>query len=168
MTRKQFWNIIRDLLPRIKKSILSVMNAILPIANFRLTSLCFIAAILVSGISWSNELTVKTDQPAGTSDLFLTAVSLFVDPDAAPVVHEAADLLAGDLGRVTGRPSSVDPDATHAAILIGTLGDGGPVDKIVAAGRVDLTGVRGQSETFVWQVIDSPFPNVSRALSNRR
>ena len=164
MTRDMCCNMLDDLLPRIRKSILSVMNAILPIMSFRIASLWFIAAILFPDISWSDELTVKIDRPEGALDLSLAAVSLFVDPDAAPVVHEAADLLAGDLGRVTGRPSSVVADATHAAILIGTFGDGGPVDKMVAVGRVDLAGVRGQSETFVWQMIDSPFPNVSRAL----
>ena len=116
------------------------------------------------------DVTVTTNPPART-DLPLVSpggvTPIRVDPAAAPVVHEAADLLASDIGRVAGPVPPVQVEAVTLggrAVLIGTIGDGGPVDQLVSAGKVDVTGVRGQWESFAWQVVDDPIPRVGRAL----
>ncbi len=75
--------------------------------------------------------------------------------------------MADDLDRVAGRKTAVRDDAGKlgpTAILIGTIGDGGPVDGLVASGKVDAAGVRGQWETFAWQFVSDPLPGVRSAL----
>ena len=133
--------------------------------------LLLVAAVLgVPGPARAADVTVVTGPPAA-DDLPLVSpggvTPIMVDPAAAPVVHEAAGLLAADIGRVAGPVPTIQVEAETLgarAILIGTIGDGGPVDQMVAAGKLDVTGVRGQWETFAWQVVDDPIPRVGRAL----
>ncbi len=108
------------------------------------------------------DLTVLTAaaSPGGFS---LTSAAVLVDDNVAPVVHQAADLLADDVGRVTGVRPAVYPSSPRpwravpaGVVVVGTLGDGGAVDQLVAAGKVDATGVRDQWETFAWQLVDGP------------
>jgi hypothetical protein len=131
----------------------------------RPTAVLWTVALLlaVPSVAAAADLAVTTDIPTPAGALPLAGAPVLVDDHAATVVHQAAELLADDIGRVSGlRPmvisSSPRPwDKTPAAVVvIGTLGDGGAVDQLVAAGKVDATGVRGQWETFAWQLVDEP------------
>ncbi len=136
-----------------------------PMRNTLLSlSVAVLVSLATSAVATA-ELAVVT-HPVGAG-LSLAGADAFVDPAAAPVVHLAAGLLADDLNRVSGRKTAVRDEPGKlgpTAILIGTIGDGGPVDGLVASGKVDAAGVRGQWETFAWQLVTDPLPGVRSAL----
>jgi hypothetical protein len=87
-------------------------------------------------------------------------------PQLAPVcvapadfecVRLAAGLFSDDVERVTGRRPPVvaaaEPPA-GSAVLIGTLGRSPLIDRLVAAGRLDATRIRGQWESFLITAVD--------------
>lgn len=87
------------------------------------------------------------------------------DPgDHLGLLRAAADLRL-DLERVSGQPSSLrHADGEGMAIIVGTLGRNADIDAMAASGRLDVSGVAGEWEGFVQQVIDNPVPGVERAL----
>ncbi|ADG87080.1 conserved hypothetical protein [Thermobispora bispora DSM 43833] len=95
---------------------------------------------------------------------------------AAPLVVASADHrgvlrvvndLQADIERVTGvRPAVVHdrvPDADEV-VLIGTIGASPLIDRLIAEGRLDVTGIAGRWETSLEQVIEDPLPGVRRAF----
>lgn len=81
------------------------------------------------------------------------AASLVVSPGDFKVVSLAAADLAEDIGRVTGTTpaiAAVLPGGSSApAVVIGTLGHSAALDALVAAGRLDVSALRGRWETFL-------------------
>jgi hypothetical protein len=92
--------------------------------------------------------------------------SIAVDSKDLAAVKLAAGLLAGDIERVSGgQPLVVDKPGATTAIIAGTLGHSELIDGLVVAGKLRESGrVKGKWETTLWQVVDRPFPGVSRAL----
>jgi hypothetical protein len=87
--------------------------------------------------------------------------------DHPGVVRVAGDLQA-DIERVTGvRPDLVPdrlPERAGVVVLIGTIGRCRLIDDLVAAGRLDVTGVAGEWETWIAQVVPDPAPGVCQAF----
>ena len=84
--------------------------------------------------------------------------------DHTGLLRAAADLRA-DLERVSGQPSVYRATAdTPGIIIAGTLGRNAVIDQLVADGRLDVSGVTGEWEAYVQQVVDNPAPGVERAL----
>lgn len=86
--------------------------------------------------------------------------SLFVSADDFTGVQRAAGDLAEDFNRVLGAKAVVSdsaslPEAGSPAIIIGTIGRSALVDELIAAGKVDVSSVEGQWETFVSQVVSN-------------
>ncbi len=95
------------------------------------------------------------------------AVDLFVDQADDPAVSRAGDDLAADVERVSGvRPRLVRTTSGMSArvVLIGTIGASPLIDRLIADGRLDASGVTGRWEASVTQVVDHPLPGVERAL----
>jgi hypothetical protein len=96
---------------------------------------------------------------------------------AADVVYAAEDFkvvaiaalhFAADVGRVTGRKPAVRTDVSGQGapvVLAGTLGHNRLIDGLVKAGRLDVTGLRGQWETYLITTVADPLPHVPRALA---
>ncbi len=85
------------------------------------------------------------------------AATLVVSSADLPGARRVVGDLAADVERVTGiRPAvSVDSVPAHGpVVLIGTLGHSPLVDDLVAAGRLDVTGIEGKWETSLRQVVD--------------
>ncbi|HPU56203.1 MAG TPA: glycosyl hydrolase 115 family protein [Verrucomicrobiota bacterium] len=57
-----------------------------------------------------------------------------------------------------------EPGGQGSAILIGTIGRSRVIDGLVRAGRLDVSGVAGQWEAFVIQVVENPVAGISNAL----
>jgi hypothetical protein len=96
-----------------------------------------------------------------------SSADVYVDADDHKVVTIAAGLLAEDVERVTRRRPDVTNDAdglSGHAVLIGTLGQSRVIDQLVEAGKIDVSEVEGQWETFVILVVDEPLPGVERGL----
>jgi hypothetical protein len=95
---------------------------------------------------------------------------------AAPLVVSSADYpgvvrAAGDLSADVGRVSGVTPDVVSDrlptqpdVVIIGTIGRSPLVDGLIAAGKLDVTGIAGQWETSLEQVVDDPMPGVRSAF----
>ncbi|MCO1576950.1 glycosyl hydrolase 115 family protein [Crossiella sp. SN42] len=95
---------------------------------------------------------------------------------AAPLVVSAADHpgvvrvvgdLREDVGRVTGVKPAVSVDQVprqSQVVLIGTIGKSPLIDGLVAAGKLDVSGIAGKWETSLQQVVANPLPTVDRAL----
>lgn len=95
---------------------------------------------------------------------------------AAPVVVDGADHpgvvrvagdLRDDLEAVTGvGPTLITdgPPESGRVVLVGTIGRSRFVDELVASGALDVTGVAGEWEACLHQVVDDPLPGVRRAF----
>ena len=114
-------------------------------------------------------LVVTDHQVAGSFRLAQkqTVAPLYTDAADFPVVQIAAEALASDIELVTGiRPKIGNgaPEPAAYAVLIGTLGKSDLVDKLVAAKKLDVTGLRDAWESFVVATVSNPFPGVKQAL----
>lgn len=92
---------------------------------------------------------------------------IIYDPsDAAVVAHAAIDL-ADDIRLVTGsKPRLIAGSAPGETmpVIVGTLGHSAPIDRIVAAGKLDVRKLRGAWESFLIATVRRPLPGISQAL----
>lgn len=94
----------------------------------------------------------------------LVGAPVVVDPDDHPGVVRVAGDLRDDIERVTGvRPGSTLARAREV-VLVGTIGRSALIDGLVAAGKLDVSGVRGRWETSLQTVVERPMPGVERAF----
>jgi Glycosyl hydrolase family 115/Gylcosyl hydrolase family 115 C-terminal domain len=96
-----------------------------------------------------------------------SAAPLYVDASDFRVVHIAAKALASDIERVTGTKPTVAtgaPQSTDYAVLIGTVGKSTLIDDLVAAKKLDVTGIQGAWESFVIATVPDPVPGVRTGL----
>ncbi len=125
--------------------------------------------------------TAQTSQFAGAKSYITTESSagsfpLSVNGKPAPLVASSEDYpgviraikdLQADLGRVTGMEPVFHLDelpVSDCIILAGTVGKSPLIDKLVAAGKLDVKDVSGRWETFSVQVVNDPFKGVKQAL----
>ena len=95
------------------------------------------------------------------------AADIFAADDDWTVVRIAAGDLALDVERVTGRRPALKHAAAGLsayAVLVGTIGRSCVIDDLIKAGRLDVTDVRGQCESFVIATVADPLPGVARGL----
>ncbi|NGM49149.1 glycosyl hydrolase [Caulobacter sp. 602-2] len=78
-----------------------------------------------------------------------------------PGVLRAAQGLRGDLSKLSG---GAQPAKDAPVVIVGTLGRSAQIDALVAAGKLDVSALRGRWEGFIQQVVDNPRPGVARAL----
>ncbi|WP_111642556.1 glycosyl hydrolase 115 family protein [Marinimicrobium alkaliphilum] len=100
---------------------------------------------------------------------------IYVDDEDHGPVRRAAGFLRDDIERVTGqRPRVVRSaeDLSEQAVIIGTVGQSALIDRLVAEGKIDPSGIEGEWDAYHKEVVDNPLPGVERALvivgSNRR
>lgn len=106
----------------------------------------------------------------GTGDFILfdgtNAAPILVETSADRAVIRAAGDLIEDVQRVTGAKPKLVSRAKRKTIpvIIGTLGQSKTIDRLVAEGKLDVSGIRGQWESYVLQVVKNPLPGVAQAL----
>ena len=96
-----------------------------------------------------------------------TAVSIVYEPDNATVCHIAANLLAEDVERVCGEKPQVYSDIaglTGNAIIVATYGKSTLIDNLVSEGKLDVSDIAGQWETYMLQVVNNPVPGIDKGL----
>ena len=88
-------------------------------------------------------------------DLFLTegTVSIGIDAADAKAVAIAAQTLAADFGRVTGRQAQV-VNTADARILVGTIGKSSFIDQLVKQKKIDGSLLKGKREKYIITVTD--------------
>jgi hypothetical protein len=109
--------------------------------------------------------------PPGAEDFPMAAAgraaTICLDPKVDKSVRRAAADLAADIERVAGvKPpvSQMAADRHGSIVLIGVLGQSTLIDGLVASGKLDVSGVRGEWESHVVQVVPAPMPEVDQAL----
>jgi hypothetical protein len=109
--------------------------------------------------------------PRGINDFALVqseaAAAIVYDNTDAEVVGIAAGLFATDIQRVTGVLPVVTNSLSQAGqqiVLIGTIGHSSNLDSLIAGGKMDVKAIQGGWERYQIQVVENPFPSVTRAL----
>ncbi|WP_410534972.1 glycosyl hydrolase 115 family protein [Streptomyces sp. KL2] len=96
------------------------------------------------------------------------AAPIVVSGGDHPGVLRAAEDLRKDIGRVTGVEPALKrgdvPPRRAEAVIVGTIGKSPLIDRLVAAGKLDVSGIAGKWETTVEQVVEEPVPGVRRAF----
>lgn len=94
-------------------------------------------------------------------------VNILVAPDEHKGVARAANDLALDFGRIVGVNGTIHQDITpnrHGVpVIVGTLGTTF-INKLVRDGKLDVSEIEGQWESYIQAVIHNPSAGVSHAL----
>ncbi len=93
--------------------------------------------------------------------------TIYLNPKDWPGVTRAAKDLANDIHDVTGKTPQVMSNAQvtqRSAIIIGTVGKSQLIDQLVAAGKIDVSSIKGKWESCFTQVVSNPLPGVDSAL----
>ncbi len=109
------------------------------------------------------------DSPGARDFILFTgksAAPIFVETSADRAVIRAAGDLVEDVQRVTGTKPELASKAggNTNVVIIGTLGQSKTIDRLVAERKLDVSGVRGQWESYILQVVKNPLPGVAQAL----
>ncbi|TYT25396.1 glycosyl hydrolase [Luteimonas viscosa] len=91
-------------------------------------------------------------------------IAILVDDGDFMAVRHAADALRADLSAVAGQAPGSPARADDTAIIAGTLGKSDRIDRIVREHGIDTTGVAGNWEAYLLQVVQQPEPGIDRAL----
>ena len=160
---------------------------ILPMPLFRFRLLAALAPVVLSlllALGFAVGLRAASDSGLGLPVAIVTEEAgpdrfpLVADGVAAPLWHDPGDHagvvraigdLRADVARVTGlspalatAPLAAPPAALP--VIIGTLGHSALVDALVAAGKLDVSGLAGRWESFVIAVVEQPMPGLAQAL----
>lgn len=88
------------------------------------------------------------------------AAKVIVEPNSDAGVRDASEDFVRDLAALSGGTTT----APDRAVIIGVVGESPVIDRLIATGKLDATGIAGKWEGFVQQVVDAPMPGVERAL----
>ncbi len=95
------------------------------------------------------------------------AADIYTDPADFKVVRIAVEALGEDIAAVTGQHAAIKnaaADLSANAVLAGTMGHSSAIDALVAAGKLDVSTLKNQPESFVIAVVRDPLPHVQRGL----
>jgi hypothetical protein len=95
------------------------------------------------------------------------ATPIYYSGNDAAVVDIAANALRDDVQRVTGLVPMVFsnmPTAVPNAVFIGTVGSSTLIDALVGAGKLDVSAIAGQWESYTVTTVTNPIAGVERAL----
>jgi hypothetical protein len=125
--------------------------------------------LLAGAHTFAAELSIGSAYSPGSVKIVSgnTVADVYVDARDSKLANIAAGLLADDVQRVTGKKPRLISDPQKLgrhAILIGAIGHSELIDRLIAAGKIDVSDVRGQWETYKLQVLDRPMPNLEAAL----
>ncbi len=96
-----------------------------------------------------------------------TAATVFVDTNDYPGVIRAAGDLRLDVERVTGVAPNIVPQRKGLGsntIVIGTIGKSAIIDRLVRESKIDVSSIAGKWESFLIQVVPSPWHGMDHAL----
>jgi hypothetical protein len=94
------------------------------------------------------------------------APEILVAPNDLPGVARVVKDLAVDFGKVLGTNSTVKTSSWTAAgadkgsnplVIVGTRGSSDLIDGLVSAGKLDTSAIEGKRESFLYQVVTSPW-----------
>ncbi|HEX8142509.1 MAG TPA: glycosyl hydrolase 115 family protein [Pyrinomonadaceae bacterium] len=96
------------------------------------------------------------------------AADILISPEDFKVVRIAAGDLVVDVERVTGKKPLLREEAaanlSDQVVLVGTLGHSRLIDGLVREGKLDVSRLRGQWESFQIATVRHPLPHVGMGL----
>ena len=91
-------------------------------------------------------------------------VDISVDKKDAKVVRIAADILASDIFKVSGKHVLVSTDISNIGIIAGTIGKSKLIDELILKQKIDVSKVKGNWETYSIQIIKNPAKGIEKSL----
>ena len=113
----------------------------------------------ITGEATSNTFRIASDGQAAT---------IYVDPDDWKGVIRTANDLSEDIRKVSGAKPAIIENTRHPAkgsIIVGTIGKSKIIDQLMASKKINVSGVKGQWESFIIQTVDG---NLVVAGSDKR
>ena len=114
---------------------------------------------------------IRRKHPLSAGDFCIaqddTTASIYVDTNDYAGVLIAANNLCADVNRVTGHtPAMVNPEENPGTnvIIIGTIGKSRMIDGLIQAGKIDVSSISNQWESYFTQVVPHPLPGVASGL----
>jgi Glycosyl hydrolase family 115/Gylcosyl hydrolase family 115 C-terminal domain len=111
---------------------------------------------------------VRTARPGGFPMVARrSAAPIVVSTNDHPGVVRVVNDLQADVERVTGVRPTVSTDRVPPGgepVIVGTIGHSPLIDGLIAAGKLDVTGIAGNWETSLEQVVQNPMPGIRRAF----
>jgi hypothetical protein len=95
------------------------------------------------------------------------AAPVLTETSLPPAVARASEDLRSDLERVSGLKPALSHDVATAGdsiVLIGVLGQSALLDQLVAARKLEVSGVSGEWESYLIQTVRDPWPGVKQTL----
>lgn len=98
------------------------------------------------------------------------APNIRVAPNEALGVERTAKDLARDFGRVVGVNGTVTvsteaPETSQPIIIAGTIGHSSLIDGLISDGKLDVSGVEGEWESYASRIVENPFNGTAWALA---
>ena len=93
--------------------------------------------------------------------------SVYFDSADYQTVRIAADLLAGDIERVTGIKPAMTSDISSLPeyiIIIGTVEKGELIRKLSGLEKIDIKEIEGHWEQYIARTVRNPIPGIKQAL----
>jgi hypothetical protein len=93
--------------------------------------------------------------------------AILIDEQDYPVVKLCAGLFRDDIERVTGYQPLLVTSQTEAGatcVIIGSIERSRIIKKLIAGGKIDVSGVKGNWESCLTQTVDNPLPGIGKAL----
>ena len=128
-----------------------------------------VGSAFASGASSPAEPWIRSEFRTGDFKLVQAghAADIVVAEEDLKVVQLAAGDLAADIERVTTQKPALRHAATGLAtdvVLIGTLDHSSVIDGLARAGKIEVSALRGQWESFLITTVRDPLPGVGTAL----
>lgn len=126
---------------------------------------CICLLLFVTGKAQTDELVVSENST--TTSFPLSAANIYYDDADAKVVQIAADAFIKDMQLVTGREmgkSSNPGSSGEYMVIAGTIGNSSFIDQLIAANKLNVSGIRNRWESFMIAIIDQPFSQAKKAL----
>ena len=95
------------------------------------------------------------------------AAEIFVADEDHRVVKIVANEFASDIEKVSGVKPAVKTAAENLSgniVIIGTLGKNALLDDLIKRKKLDVSRLSGKRESFLFETLKNPFPNVETAL----
>ncbi|MGM9737468.1 MAG: glycosyl hydrolase 115 family protein [Candidatus Cryptobacteroides sp.] len=104
---------------------------------------------------------------APASDFTVSDSRICIDNNDFEVVRVVAGLFSDDVKAVCGRDIPVmDWKSCRGgtALIFGTVGQSEVIDRMVASGKIDVSGIRGRWECYQIEIVKNPLPGIGKAL----
>jgi len=134
---------------------------------FMLTSLIVAPA---SAQSTAFPASILAENPTSNDFQLVTKqnhANILIDEQDYPTVKLCAGLFRDDVERVTGYKPSLITNQTGTipyCLIIGSIERSQIIKKLIASGKINVSGVKGQWESCLTQTVDNPLPGIAKAL----